>query len=155
MPMPESPDLSRTDDTPHRPIIDVDRLVEDLRERAQGRRDRGELDRRTLEARIDIRPERISLRPEVAYSAKPVIGPVITGTKRFLIRLQYHFLNDVIAQTNRSIELARAQTAAEVQRRRDLEDRIADLEARLTQAEAALVEQPPAPGVDPPSQARH
>lgn len=138
----------------HRQIIDVEQIVEELRERAAQRRAAGELNTGILEARLDIRPERITLRPEVAYSAKPVIGPFITGAKRLLIRLQYHFLDDVIAQTNRSMELARAQADAEIQRRKDLERRIAELERRLAQAEDAQgprIQEPPDHTSSPPS----
>lgn len=131
---------------PHTPIIDVERIVEDIRERAAVRRAHGGYDLRIADARLDIRPDRITLRPETAYSSKPVIGRLITGAKRTLIKLQYHFLDDVVSQTNRALEIARAQVKAESERRTELEKRIAHLEARL--AGADITESNPDSGDD-------
>lgn len=137
--MSEQPDEDGiTDDIAHRAVIDVERIVEDIQRRAEERRGAGAYDGGILDARIDVRPGRVTLRPQVAYSAKPVVGPFITGTKRLLIRLQYHFLDDLVAQTNRAIELSRAQTTAEAERRKDLQARVANLEARLAAAEEAI-----------------
>ncbi len=122
----------------HRPVIDVERVVEDIQRRAKERRRAGGYDRGILDAHIDVRPGRIALRPQTAYSAKPVVGPFITGTKRVLIRLQYHFFDDLVAQTNRALELSRAQAAAEAERRKELEASVADLKARLAAAEEAI-----------------
>ena len=67
-----------------------------------------------------------------------MVGPVITGTKRLLIRLQYHYLDDLVAQMNRALELSRAHAAAETNRRKDLQAKVESLEARLAAAEEAI-----------------
>lgn len=142
----------RDDDITPATVIDVERIVADIQRRAEARRVAGGYDRGILDARFDVRPGRVTLRPQVAYSSKPLVGPVITSTKQLLIRLQYHFLDDLVAQTNRAIELARTQAAAEAERRKELQARVEDMEARLAAAEVAISQmmgQEPETSADP------
>ena len=79
-----------------RPIIDVEQLVTELKERVERERAAGayandlsgvslEVPSPTLADGFDIGAggNRIRFRPELAFSSKPVIGPVITLVKKF------------------------------------------------------------------------
>ena len=129
--------------------IDVDRLMDDLKARVAHRRAAGDLDPEILDMPFDADdgvPVRtaIRLRPEVAYSSKPGIGRVITLAKRTLIRLQYHFTADIVAQANTALasledarrEEERARQALE-RRTAQLEDELADLRRRVAGEDAA------------------
>jgi O-antigen chain-terminating methyltransferase len=97
------------------PIIDVDRLVADLQERVAARTAAGGYDESLLAAPFELLTGTpvgtIVLRPEAAYSSKPVVGPLITWMKRGLIRSLFHFLNDAVSQAN--VALAAGRTAVE------------------------------------------
>lgn len=113
------------------PILDVDRIVADLQERVAARRAAGEYDQRTLGTRFELVEGSVVLRPELAYSAKRVVGTPLTVIKRLIIRLQLHFLNDIVAQVNAALATDRAKLKAESQRRAALEERVLELETRL------------------------
>lgn len=115
------------------PILDVDRIVADLQERVTARRAAGEYDEQTFRTRFELVAGKVVLRPELAYSAKPLVGAPLTAIKRLLIRLQIHFLNDIVAQVNAAFAADRAKLEAESRRRATLEERVAALETRLTE----------------------
>jgi hypothetical protein len=123
--------------------IDIDLLMSDLKARAQQRREAGEIDPRILD--MPFSPEDdpsprapIHLRPEVAYSSKPGIGRLITLLKRTLIKLQFHFINDVVTQANAALARLddqlrdeRAARGAIEKRAMQLEDEIAELRRKV------------------------
>lgn len=113
------------------PVLDVERIVRELQERVAQRRARGEYDDPGLQGHFSMAPGGIALRPEVAYSAKPFVGPAITRLKQTLIRLQFHFLNDMATQMNSALAVANSRLDAEIARRAELEARIEHLERRL------------------------
>ena len=123
--------------SPHT-IVDVERLVLDLQDRAQARRTANEYPQDIFDARFEIRPGRIVLRPQITESTKRVVGPLITRVKRILFRLQAQLFSDIVAQANTALDLSRAQTAAEAEHRRALEARVAELDVRLATAEALV-----------------
>ena len=80
-------------------------------------------------------------RPELGFSSKPVIGPVITLVKRLILRLQFYVLDDLARQADAAIADVEARLAAEIATRerleselegkiRELEDKIRLLEGR-------------------------
>jgi SAM-dependent methyltransferase len=122
-----------TEDKP--PIIDVERLVEDLKARLERERAAGayaddlsgvvlqkppSVDPATpLEPAYDFDAPRVRFRPELGFSSKPVIGPVITFVKRFILRLIFHVMDDLARQTDAAlgrVEVALAVQAGELQR---------------------------------------
>lgn len=80
---------------------------------------------------------RVSFRPELGFSSKPVIGPVITFVKRVLLRLQLHVFNDLAQQTDTAIARVETAIAVEAATRERLEDRMKALESRLAKLERA------------------
>jgi hypothetical protein len=124
------------------PILDVDQIVADLQDRVAARQAAGGYDPGVLGRRFELVEGQVVLRPELAYSAKPVVGAPITALKRVLIRLQIHFLNDVVAQVNSVLAADRAKLHAEVQRRTALEERVEKLEQQLTQTRSDSAEEP-------------
>ena len=99
-----------------RPIIDVEQLVTELKERVERERAAGayandlsgvslEVPAPTLADGYDIGAEgnRIRFRPELAFSSKPVIGPVITLVKQFFIRLLFFVLDDLARQSDAAV----------------------------------------------------
>ena len=122
--------------------IDLDRLMADLKRRVAARRAAGEYDERLFDVPFDEDlpgggGELVRLRMETAYSSKPLVGKAITLGKRLQIRLLFHFLNDVVTQTNAALTGMRAALDKEERAREALEDRVRDLEARLAAAAAS------------------
>jgi O-antigen chain-terminating methyltransferase len=119
---------------PQEHAIDVDRLVDELRERvARARRDGRYAD--DLEGlALDVPPPEppVRFRPELAYSSKPGIGRPLTFVKQVILRLLVHVFDDLARQTSGAIEGARH--AAEEGLRRESEER-----ARLGRDIAALL----------------
>jgi hypothetical protein len=62
---------------------------------------------------LQSRGPRVQLRPELAFSSKPVVGPAITFVKRFYLRLLLYVLQDLARQTDTAI--ARIETALAVE----------------------------------------
>jgi hypothetical protein len=125
-----------------RPVggIDVDHLMQDLKRRVAARRAAGEIDPKVLD--LPFRPgaddeaparvaRRVVLRPQVAYSTKRGVGPVITRVKRTLISLLYHFLNDVVDQLNGVTHQLGEALSAEERAREGVEVRTARLESEI------------------------
>lgn len=133
--------------------IDVDRLMDDLKRRAQRRREAGEVDPRVLD--MPFRPQddpspgvSIRLRPEVAYSSKPGVGRAITLAKRTLIKMQFHFLNDIVTQANTALTRLEDDLRDERRARAALERQIERLDNELTELrrQGAGTESPADPG---------
>jgi hypothetical protein len=78
---------------------------------------------------------RVRFRPELGFSSKPVIGPVITLVKRLILRLQFYVLDDLAQQADSAIANVEARLAAEIATRErlesELEDKIRELEEKI------------------------
>ena len=122
---------------PDRPdhVIDVERLVEELQARLERERAAGvyaddlsgvalqkpqPVDAATpLGPAYDADAPRVRFRPELGFSSKPVIGPVITLVKRVILRLLFHVMDDLARQTDAAlgrVEVALAVQAGELKR---------------------------------------
>lgn len=114
-------------------VIDVDRLMEDLQARVAAARERGAYDPDVLAAPFALAGgQAVRLRIETAYSSKRFVGPVITALKRAAIKLQYHFLNDAVAQTNAALARNRDDAQAGLVELQETHgDRLAALEAEI------------------------
>jgi hypothetical protein len=121
-----------------KPIIDVERLVADLRKRvarevaAGGYADAAELAALGLEVPASAAlaqgfdlagpGTRIRFRPELGFSSKPVIGPVITAVKKLILRLLFFVLDDLARQADAAVKRLEAALAAEAAAREALEE---------------------------------
>jgi SAM-dependent methyltransferase len=122
------------------PIIDVERLTADLRQRVAERRARGEyvedLDAVELRATpiVSSAVTRVELHPALAgQSTKPVIGPLVALLRRGVFRLLYWVLDDIVTQMNNAL--------ANVERALDRRDRqTAAIEERLSTLDERLLE---------------
>ena len=103
-------------------VIDVARLVDELKARVAKERAAGEygddLSGVALEAPPSPQgthgaPAQVRLRPELGFSSKPVIGPVITLVKKVLLRLLFFVLEDLAQQTDAAVKRLEAALAAE------------------------------------------
>ena len=127
---------------PARRPIDVEQLVAELRERVDKERAVGaytdDLSGVGLQipsqARGRLSP-RVRFRPELGFSSKPVIGPVITLVKRVILRLQFYVLDDLAQQADAAITNVEARLAAEIATRErlesEMEDKIRELEDKI------------------------
>jgi SAM-dependent methyltransferase len=126
------------------PVIDVERLVEELRARvAAARRDGLYGDDLAGEAlRIPPPEARVRFRPELAYSDKPVVGKPLTAVKQVILRLLVHVFDDLARQTDAAIGAseawARAAIAGEVGARERIAADVADLAHRIDELEHTL-----------------
>jgi hypothetical protein len=108
--------------------IDTEQLVAQLRERVERERAAGayadDLTGIQLQSLplTDASSPRVRFRPELGFSSKPVIGPVITLVKRVILRLQYYVLDDLARQADEAIANVEARLAAEIATRERLED---------------------------------
>jgi SAM-dependent methyltransferase len=119
---------------PEKPIIDVELLVKELKERLARERATGayaddlsgvELQKplptdeaASLGAAYDDAP-RVRFRPELGFSSKRVIGRPITLVKQFILRLLFHVFDDLARQTDAAlgrIEVALAVQSGDLQR---------------------------------------
>jgi hypothetical protein len=113
---------------PAQRAIDADRLVAELKKRAERERaggayadDLSELELRALPPAGHASGPRVRFRPELGFSSKPVIGPVITLVKRLILRLQFYVLDDLARQADAAIADVEARLAAEIATRGRLE----------------------------------
>jgi hypothetical protein len=165
---PASGNVDSMPETPAEPEIDVERLVEELKERVARERAAGtyaetlsgiELEmlppepspQPVLAQRFDLGTPgpRIRFRPELGFSTKPVIGPVITLFKKFVLRLLFFVLDDLARQTDAALTRLEAALFAEIaaregaqtdlmevtKRHEALQSRLEQLEARLARLE--------------------
>ena len=110
-------------------IIDVERLVEELKERVAREREAGAyaddlsgVELEVIPPRDDAlvegfdlqgRQPRIRFRPELGFSSKPVIGIPITLVKRLILRLIFFVLDDLARQTDAAVTRLESALAAE------------------------------------------
>jgi O-antigen chain-terminating methyltransferase len=126
------------------PVIDVERLVDELRERvAAARRDGLYGDDLAGEAlRIPPPEARVRFRPELAYSDKPLVGRPLTAVKRVILRLLIHVFDDLARQTDAAIGASEAWTraaiAGEVGARERIAADVASLAHRVDELERTL-----------------
>jgi SAM-dependent methyltransferase len=135
------------------PIIDVERLVEELRERVAERRREGDYDTDLTNVPLPgLAPSAVAIRPGVGVaSSRPLVGRI----KWVLVRLLWRQFDDLARQTNTAIRSARAEAAEASSRLRadladessrlaevtgDLRDRVAYVDGRLARLELRLTE---------------
>ncbi len=112
-------------------IIDVERLVTELKERVARERAAGAYGDDLSGVELEVLPPmappdgiaagfdlagggpRVRFRPELGYSSKPVVGPVITLVKKFFIRLLFFVLDDLARQTDTAVTRLETALAAE------------------------------------------
>ena len=130
------------------PEIDVSQLAEELKARADRERAAGayadDLSGFTLpkpnESSIaegfDLRAgePRVRFRPELGFSTKPVVGPVLTLSKRGLLRLLRYVFDDLARQTDAAIGRVEGALAVEIATRERLEREVDELKTRLEEA---------------------
>jgi SAM-dependent methyltransferase len=140
------------------PVIDVPALVDELRVRAAALRASGgvgaDLDFGAVPIAGPHRPH-VAFRPDLAYSSKPVVGPVITGVKQTTLRMMIHVFNALAADADAAVGAlwSRADDAdrsiaalrhdglridAEVAERERVQGDVASLAARLAGVEEEL-----------------
>ncbi len=139
---------------PHAGAIDLDRLMDDLKRRVEDRRAAAEIDPRILHMPFTVEggengagTASVRLRPETAYSSKPIVGRPVTIAKRSAIRFLYHFLNDLVGQLNTVLARLdeaqqgeeRAREAVEARTGR-IEDEVSRLQRRISALEAQTQE---------------
>jgi hypothetical protein len=119
--------------------IDVEQLTAELKERVERERaagayadDLSDLELQTLPLAGGASSPRVRFRPELGFSSKPVIGPVITLVKRILLRLQFYVLDDLARQADAAIADVEARLAAEIATRGRIE---AELEGKIREVE--------------------
>jgi hypothetical protein len=124
---------------PAQRAIDADRLVAELKKRAERERaggayadDLSDLELQTLPLAGGASGPRVRFRPELGFSSKPVIGPVITLVKRLILRLQFYVLDDLARQADAAIADVEARLAAEIATRGRVE---AELEGKIRELE--------------------
>jgi hypothetical protein len=127
---------------PAQRTIDAEQLVTELRERVERERAAGayadDLTGIQLQSLplTDASSPRVRFRPELGFSSKPVIGPVITLVKRLILRLQFYVLDDLARQADAAIANVEARLAAEVATRERLED---EMEAKIRELENKIL----------------
>jgi SAM-dependent methyltransferase len=139
-------------------IIDVERLVDELKERVARERKAGAYadDLSGVELEVpprggdlvegfDLQPgqPRVRFRPELGFSSKPVIGLPITLVKKFILRLIFFVMDDLARQTDAAVTRLESALGAEASARElatgSLETRLASQEDAV-QAESAARE---------------
>jgi SAM-dependent methyltransferase len=116
--------------TQTQPIIDVERLVEELRERVAERRREGDYETDLTNVPLPgLAPAAVAIRPGVGVeSSRPLVGRI----KWVLLRLLWRQFDDLARQTNTAIRSARAEAAEASSRlRSDLADEASGLSAEL------------------------
>jgi SAM-dependent methyltransferase len=143
-----------------RQIIDVEQLVEELKERVARERKAGAYDDDLSGVQLEVPPPqrggdlvegfdlqpgqpRVRFRPELGFSSKPVIGIPITLAKKFVLRLIFFVMDDLARQTDAAVTRLESALAAEASARElatgSLETRLASQEGGV-QAESAARE---------------
>jgi hypothetical protein len=122
--------------------IDIEQLVAELRERVERERAAGayadDLSGVVLQTPSQARGTsgpRVRFRPELGFSSKPVIGPVITLVKRLILRLQFYVLDDLARQADAAITNVEARLAAEIATRERLES---EMEGKVRELEGKI-----------------
>jgi O-antigen chain-terminating methyltransferase len=136
-----------------RQIIDVERLVEKLKERVARERATGAYADDLSGVELEVLPPqgdglaegfdqqpgqpRVRFRPELGFSSKPVIGPVITGIKKVILRLIFFVMDDLARQTDAAVARLEAALAAEMAARERAEAHSRNAQAQSREALAA------------------
>jgi SAM-dependent methyltransferase len=113
--------------------VDVERLVEELKERVARDRVAGKYDDDVSDVALEVLPPsqstdavlaesfdlatggtRVRFRPELGFSSKPVVGPVLTLVKKVLLRLLFFVLDDLAHQADAAVQRLETALAAEV-----------------------------------------
>jgi hypothetical protein len=136
--------------------VDAETLVTDLNSRVEkDRADGGQADVDELAALgLEVPPPessmlaegfdlagttgRIRFRPELGFSSKRVVGPVITGVKRLNLRLLFYVLDDLARQVDAAVARLEAALAAEIAAREAGAERDADALREETQRREEL-----------------
>jgi hypothetical protein len=126
------------------PRVDLSRLPEQLKERAEQERTAGgypddlsgfELEKPgdAIIEGFDLQTQgpRVRFRPELGFSSKPVIGPGITLVKRFYLRLLFYVFDDLARQTDTALARLETALAVEVAARQRLEAEVVELRRAL------------------------
>ena len=132
------------------PEVDVSQLSDELKARADRERAAGgypddlsgftlpkPTEAPSITEGFDLRAgePRVRFRPELGFSTKPVIGPVLTLSKRSLLRLLRYVFDDLARQTDAAIGRVEAALAVEIATRerleRELERKTRELEAEI------------------------
>jgi hypothetical protein len=123
--------------------VDLEQLTAQLKERVEQERavgayadDLSGVELRSLPLLENASGPRVRFRPELGFSSKPVIGPVITLIKRVILRLQFYVLDDLARQADEAIANVEARLAAEIAMRERLEDEVEALEDKIRLLEA-------------------
>jgi SAM-dependent methyltransferase len=113
-------------------LIDVEELAESLRERVEHERAAGRYTEdvaslglepiketapqitRAPDASPTDRPRRVVYRPEVGYSSRRLVGPILTAAKRLFYRVFFYPLDDLARQTDDAVQRVEEAIAAEV-----------------------------------------
>jgi hypothetical protein len=128
------------------PPVDLSRLPEELKERAERERASGghpddlsgfalEKPGGSLVEGFDLQSggPRVRFRPELGFSTKPVVGPAITLVKRFYLRLLHYVFDDLARQTDAAIVRLETALAVEIAARerveREMERKVRELES--------------------------
>jgi hypothetical protein len=118
--------------------IDAEQLVTELKERVERERAAGAyadglsgVELQSLPLPENASGPRVRFRPELGFSSKPVIGPVISLVKRLILRLQFYVLDDLARQADNAIADVEARLAAEIAMRERLEDEVEALEDKI------------------------
>jgi hypothetical protein len=146
------------------PSVDVEELVAELKERALRERAEGgyadaeevaraplgraspEPGAGTLAGGFDLGSagSRIRFRPELGFSSKPVLGPIITGVKKLNLRLLLYVLDDLARQADAAVLRLEAAVAAEAAAREQAFERL-ERELRALSERVAALEEPAGP----------
>jgi hypothetical protein len=123
--------------------VDLERLTAQLKERVEQERAAGAyaddlsgVELQSLPLPENASAPRVRFRPELGFSSKPVIGPVITLIKRVILRLQFYVFDDLARQADEAIANVEARLAAEIAMRERLEDEVEALEDKIRLLEA-------------------
>jgi len=154
---PASGNVASMSETPAEPEIDVERLVEELKERVARERAAGtyadagsgiELEMLPLEPspqpalaqRFDLGTPgpRIRFRPELGFSTKPVIGPVITLFKKFVLRLLSFVLDDLARQADAAVTRLETALSAEIAARESAQTDLIEVATRHEMLQSSL-----------------
>jgi SAM-dependent methyltransferase len=138
-------------------LIDVEELTESLRERVEHERAAGRYTedvaslplepigetapqiRRPPDASPTDRPRRVVYRPEVGYSSRRLVGPILTVAKRLFYRVFFYPLDDLARQTDDAVQRVEEAIATEVGTRKSaVEAAVARIDTLVNQLELAV-----------------
>jgi SAM-dependent methyltransferase len=141
------------------PVVDVERLVSDLRERVKVLRAQGAYGAEPAPGALPLPPEaRVRFRPELGYSSKPIVGRPLTALKRLILRLLFHVFDDLARQTDVALDQVSATLGAQVEAhgrtQADVLARVAAVETTIEHLQIAprlaRLERAPRPAPAPP-----